>query len=366
MKRSYLIAAGLAALVAGWIASGQINGAASDDIEALETAALSPGAETETEAAEVPQVRVRTLTSRSHAGELVLFGRTEADRMVDLKAETSARVLTLAVEKGDTVAEGQVLVTLAMDDRKARLAEARARVEQARIAYDAALKLSKKAFRSKVKLAEERAALQTARAALKAIQLDIERTTIRAPFAGVVDDLPLEIGDYVAVGTAVARIVDLDPIVVTVEIAERNVAQVTTGTVAKGTLVSGLPVEGTVRYVSKIGSDATRTFRAEIAVPNSDGAIAEGLTTEVRLPTGAQNAHLVSPSILTLNDAGMVGVKAVDAEDRVVFHEVKLVADTPDGVWLSGLPETVRLIIVGQEFVRAGQTVAPVPEDATS
>lgn len=355
MKKSYLLAAGMAVAVASWIGSGFIGDAAvPEDVEAPEAMEAEP--------AVVPQVRVQTSRAEDHAGELILFGRTEADRTVELRAETLGTVAEILVEKGDAVEEGAPIARLAMDDRKARLREAEARVSQARIAYDAALKLSKKEFRSKVKLAEEKATLESARAQLAAIRLDIERIEIQAPFAGVVDDLPVEVGDYLAVGATVARLLDLDPLVVAVEVAEKDVAGVTLGDAVRVRPVSHGAMEGAVRYVSKRGSQATRTFRVEVAVPNADAALAEGLTTEVRLPTGTARAHRISPSILTLDDRGVVGVKAVDDEGRVVFHEVAMVADTPDGVWLSGLPDSLRLITVGQEFVKAGQAVQPREE----
>ena len=61
--------------------------------------------------------------------------------------------------------------------------------------------------------------------------------------------------------------------------------------------------------------------------------------------------------MLTLDDRGVIGVKAVDDEARVVFHRVRILADTPEGIWLGGLPEKLILISVGQEFVKVGQKV---------
>ena len=75
------------------------------------------------------------------------------------------------------------------------------------------------------------------------------------------------------------------------------------------------------------------------------------------MPAGEELAHLISPAVLTLDDAGAVGVKVVDSEDRVRFHAVNIIADTSEGVWLAGLPAKIRLITVGQEYVRDGQLV---------
>jgi len=353
MKRSYLVAALMAVAATGWILSGQVGGKAqAPDAKPVAAPGERP----------VPQVRVRALRAEDRPNELRLFGRTEAERAVALRNETHGRVAALVAEKGKPVAKGDVILRLAIDDRKARLAEAKAVVAQYKIAYDAAEQLSEKKFRSRVKVAEAKAELEAAKAKLANIRLDIERVTIRAPFAGVVDDLPVEVGDYAAIGTVVARLIDLDPILVVGEVGERDVARIPVGGPAAVRLTTGEEVVGTVRYVSKTGHQATRTFRVEVAVANPGGAIAEGLTTELRLPLGRVLAHRVSPAVLTLSDEGVVGVKVVDAGNRVRFHPVSLIADTPEGIWLAGLPADVTLITVGQEFVRAGQRVVPVPE----
>lgn len=357
MKRSYIIATLVAAVVAGWIFSGQIGETRSTDGIGPETAVAEEV---------LPRVRVRTQVAEEHQNEIILFGRTEAERTVDVMAETKGRVAAVLVDKGDRVRKGEVLVRIALDDRKARLAEAEALVEQRDIAYQAAQKLSQKQFRSVVTLAQNRADLEAARADLEEIRLDIARSTIRAPFDGVVDDLPAEVGFLVAVGSPVARVVDLDPVLVVGEVAERNVGQIKNGTLAVVRLISGDEVGGTVRYVSRVASKLTRTFRVEVEVDNSDGTIAVGLTTELRLPLGNVRAHYVSPAVLTLSGEGTVGIKAVGDGNVVEFHAAQLVADTPDGMWLGGLPERLTLITVGQEFVREGERVVPVPEGAIS
>jgi multidrug efflux system membrane fusion protein len=305
---------------------------------------------------------VRAIRAVAHTNQLTLFGRTEALRKVKLMAETSGRVILRAVKKGGRVEKGDEIVRLAMDDRLARLAEAEAALEQRRIAHDADLKLSQKQFRSKVKLAASRAALVAATAALKRIRLDIERTVIRAPFKGLIDELPLEIGDYAAIKTAVASIVDLDTILIVGEVSERNIAKIRVGAPARVSLSSGVRTDGVVRYVSKVGSQATRTFRIEVEIQNPGNAIAEGLTSELRLNTGTVKAHHLSPAALTLSDAGVVGVKTVNAANEVEFFPIRIIADTPAGIWLTGLPDSATLITVGQEFVLPGQVVEPVHE----
>ena len=358
MKRSYLVAFGLAVAVAAWILSGQVGGNRPPaELDAKAAAQTGQAGQ-----AGVPQVRVRAIAAEERLNELTLFGRTEAVRKVELKAEIAGRVVARSVKKGQRVDKGAVVVRLAMDDRQARLQKAEAVLERHTIAYDAAQQLSKKQFRSKVKLAETRADLAAARAELAAIKLDIARTGIHAPFAGVVDGLPVEVGGYVAVGDPTAIIVDLNPMLVIGEVAEGDIAKVAVGATARVRLANGEDTGGKVRFVSKVGAEQTRTFRIEVALDNPGGVLTEGLTTEIRLPLETVRAHRVSPAVLTLSDAGVIGVKIVDEEDTVRFRPVGIVADTPEGIWLTGLPDRATVITVGQEFVLPGQKVVPVPE----
>jgi membrane fusion protein, multidrug efflux system len=354
MNRSHFIAGFIAVAAIGWIFSAQFDGD-----ESLGKSVPPPQTNKTTT---LPQVRVRVIRAVERKSELTLFGRTEAIRMVDLKAEISSRVVSRAVTKGSWVKKGSILVRLAMDDRQARLNEAKAILDQRSIAYGADLKLAKKLFRAKVTLAASKAALESAKAALRSRGLDIERTLIRAPFDGIVDGLPLEVGDYAAEKTVVARVVDLGTILIVGEISEGNVARIKVGSPARVRLSNGRRVDGIVRYVSKMGSEATRTFRMEVAVENPDLAIAEGLTAKISMDTETVTAHQLSPAALTLSDDGVVGVKTVNAGRKVEFFPVQIIADTPEGIWLTGLPETTTLITVGQEFVLPGQMVRPVHE----
>lgn len=365
MKRAPLIALGVAAVAAAWILSGQVEDASPPDQAAVPEAGDEASAEAAAPEGERPRVRVAPSQATEHATEVSLFGTAEADRAVDVRAETTGEVVELPGAKGDQVDEGTVLVRLSMDDRAALLEEAEAKVEHREMAYSAAKQLQEKKFRSEVTLAEERAAMETARAALARIRLDIERTRIKAPFPGVLDTRSVELGDWVRSGDVVARVVDLDPIVVSGSVTERDVGKVAVGQPARARFPDGSERDGTVRYVSRTADEETRTFRVEVAVPNPDLTVSGGVTTELTLLTESVMAHRITPAILTLDELGRIGVKTVDDDDRVHFAPVRIVADTPDGVWITGIPDNARVITVGQEFVREGQIVEAVPDRPT-
>lgn len=352
MTRSYMIAAGVALVSIAWVASGQLKGDEPSNVETVTTTQITEPVEEN-----MPQVRATRSLAREHDNSVVLFGRTEGVRSVKVKVQTSGRIVAINVEKGSRVNKGDVIAHIEMADRQARLKESKALVERYSIAYEAAKKLSQKQFRSKVQLAEAVSNLETARSGLRSIQLDIERTAIRAPFDGVLDDLLVDVGDFVAVGDVTASVVDLDPILFVGEVTERVASRLSLQDKAIVTPVDGEPQEGVVSYISKVGSTATRTFRVEISLANPDANIPEGLTAELHLKLGSIKGHFVTPAVLTLNDAGVLGIKTVDKEGLVQFNKVTIIDDTPQGIWLTGLPDQADVIVVGQEFVRSGQKV---------
>ena len=354
MKRSYLIAGAIAAAVGAWLATGLFIGDEGDS--GTPSAAAVDAA--------VPSVQVADLVAAVHERRLALFGRTEAHRKVQVRAETKGQVVEKVAEKGQAVKAGAVLIRLANEDRTARLREAEASVEQWQAKAQASSSLARSGFAATVQSAEDLAALEAARARLEAIKIEIARTEIRAPFDGVVDDINVEEGDYVDAYDQVALVVDLDPIKIIAQVTEQAAGGVRAGSEAAVRLITGTAARGIVTYVARIRDPATRTFQVEVSVANADLTIAESLTAEVVLTTGQALAHLVSPAILTLDDRGAVGVKLVNDEGRVAFVPVAIIDDTPEGMWIAGLPERSRVITVGQEFVREGQQVRAISRSA--
>lgn len=360
MRVSYIIAAGIAVAAGAWIYSGQIE--AGKTLPGEKNASAPPPAAEPGE--HLFKVRVRTQKAEDRVNRVVVLGRTEESRRVTLSAETAGQIVALAAEKGQFVHRGDVIARIAMKDRQAWLNMAETRVKQREMEYQAALELSQRNFRSKTGLAATAAELAAAKAEVEMRKLDIEHTVIRAPFDGVLDARAVEIGDFVKVEAPVATIVDLTPIIVVGHVTENDVGRLKVGSPASARLVTGHEITGKIRYISSVADPASRTFRVEIEAPNQDRSLVAGLTAELHLPQNTVRAHHVSPAILTLNDAGQVGIKAIDADSRVIFYPVQLIADGDDGMWLGGLPETVTMITVGQEFVSAGQKVQAVPEEA--
>ena len=292
-----------------------------------------------------------------------LSARTEPNRRVEIRAETEGRVIQLGADRGNPVDGGAQVARLDMRDRTARLEEANAMIEQARLQYEAALELQGEQFISDTQIAESRARLAAAEATRERIVLDIGRTEIKAPFEGLLQERYIELGDFVQSGDRIAEVVDSDPIIVVADINEREVANLVVGETGRAE-IADKSYAGTIRYLSPVASSNTRTFRVELAVPNPDGEIRAGMTAALAVEGGEIRAHTLSPALLTLADDGEIGVKTVDEFDRVRFYPVNLEGSADEGVSVTGLPDAVSIISVGQGFVIDGQSVVPVQNEA--
>jgi len=352
--KSILYAVIITALLAGWIYSGTLSAdATSDDNDANADASQS----LDQKDALAMHVRVRASRAQKHHRTIKLRGRTEAWRTVDVKSETSGRVIARPVERGDQVEKGALLCELATDDRYARLAETEAILRQFELEYQAASKLAKKGHRSETQVAATEAARDGAKASLERMQVELARTRITAPFAGVVDATHADIGSYLQAGAPCVQLVDLDPMRIVGFLAERDAGLITEGTDASISLLSGTERSGQVNYVAVMANPATRTFRMEVEVDNKDGSLKDGITAEIQLTAGVQMAHFLPPSLLTLNADGQLGIRTVDDKNQVVFMAIEIADDNRQGIWVTGLPDEVRVIVVGQDYVTHGQMV---------
>lgn len=357
-----------------------------------ETEETQGAVEESTEATDTTeQSKISVVVQRSQATDIesavLLRGRTEAARQVQVMAETSGRVVSEPLPRGTSVSVGQTLCTLDPGTRPAALAEAQARLPEARarqaeaearlteaqINDRAARSLSEGGFASETRVAgsaaavesalaavqSARAGVQAAEAGVEAAETEIGRLDIKAPFAGLLETDTAELGTLLQPGVPCAEVIQLDPIRLVGFVPETEVNRIEMGARAGARLASGRDIIGQVTFLSRSADEATRTFRVEIEVPNADLAIRDGQTVEIIVASEGEAAHLIPASALTLNDDGVLGVRIV--ENGVVrFIAVTLLRDTVEGVWLAGLPETADVIVIGQEYVIDG-----VPVDVT-
>jgi multidrug efflux pump subunit AcrA (membrane-fusion protein) len=186
--------------------------------------------------------------------------------------------------------------------------------------------------------------------------VELNRTEVKAPFSGFIEKI-VKPGNLLNRGETCAVIIELDPITFIAEVPEAEIQQVIKGQKVLIELITGESISSNLSFVSKSATPSTRSFRVEAQIKNSSGLIRDGITGTMHIITNEILAHKISPSILLLSDDGIIGIRAVDDDNAVQFIPVKIIEDTQDGVWVTGIPNLTKIIVLGQGFVENGQNV---------
>ena len=359
MKASRIAAVGLVAAAALWIGSGYLIPHESHDSRA----AVQPG-----QAAPDALFRVAVTATQvvPHSRKLILSGRTEADQKVMVTARTSGIITELKVRRGARVNKGDVIAVLSDEAREAQVAQAEALVTQRRTELEAKRKLIESGTLPRLNLVDLESNLKAAEAALAAALAERNRGVVRAPWSGIITDVPVEVGKaaFSMAGQEIAQLMSLDPMLAVVEVSERQLAGVKVGDKADIRLVTGQTVVGRIRHVAKSASPTTRTYRVEVEIANPDGAIPDGITAEVAIKLNPAPATRIPRSALTFSAGGELGVRTVGDSGVVAFVPVKPLEDEQGFMWVSGIADGALVIVQGQDFVREGQRVSPVQANA--
>ena len=309
---------------------------------------------------DVPEAVVEILTAEPHMLRLRAKGRTEPDKSVTVKAGTTGTVVATPAKEGSFVKAGTLLCGLDVEARSARVQEAEAQRDSARVSYEAAASLAEKGLGPANQATAAKAQLDAAEASVNAAKVELSKTQIRAPFDGVFETRLAEAGDFLTPGQGCGVLVDMDPVIVSVEVSETHASQLAMGMAADAHLADGNNFPATLRYVARTASGPTRTFLVEAALETGDKTVPAGVTAELIVPVGEVPATRISAGLLTLSDAGQLGVRYVEDDNTVRFAPVNVVDETPAGTWVSGLPARARIISLGQDYLAEGVTVTPV------
>ena len=186
--------------------------------------------------------------------------------------------------------------------------------------------------------------------------VELNRTEVKSPFSGYIENI-VKPGNFLERGQVCATIIQLNPIIFIAEVPEFKINKVRVGQSVLIELITGEEIEGQLSFVSKSASNLTKTFKIESEIENIDGKIRDGITAEMTVKTDEILAHKISPSILLLNDKGILGIKTVNDQNIVKFNKLDILEDSEDGLWVSGISNLSRIIIQGQGFVEDGQEV---------
>lgn len=349
---SFWIAAFLVIAIVGWMGSGFVLPSKDEEEPVVVRADVQPVA------VAVTMSVAKTVTQFYQAED-----QAQPDRDTNVRAEISGDIAEVLVSKGQDIEAGAVIARFDATNNDAEANRAAQQFAQSQREFDNAEQLLARGVSTADRVSQARAALAAAQAQVTEVEQDAKALTITAPFAGRIETLNIDEGEFISAGSEVGRIVDITPLTVAIQVPQQSLTRLAVGQTATVRFITGEERTGTLTFVGTSADAETRTFLAEVEVANDDRAIPAGISAEVVIPTGDATAHFLSPSIVSLNTEGTLGVKTVNADNVVAFHPIQMVKAQIDGIWVTGLPETVDVITVGQGYVNKGEIVAPSPAE---
>jgi membrane fusion protein (multidrug efflux system) len=335
--------------------------------------ALAPGRQTETAPGEPPPVNVTVMPVQAIAAlpdSFTLPAVVEPNAVVTVAAEVPGRIEWIGPTEGAMVQVGDPLVRLNRDLLKAEFERAEAQAKYDRTEYNRKKGLVEGGAAPDRELDEAAMKLAISNATLEEIRARLDRTRIVAPLTGVLNDLPVEEGEYVQPGMPVATIIDGDPVKVVVKVPERDVPFFRVGDTAEVEVTNPTAdcdtvVDGTITFISELADERTRSTRMEITLPNADRCLRSGQVVRVRLQRRVIEDAILIPllAVIPMEEGNAVYVVESSEAQR---REVQLGIIRGDRVQIrSGLAPGDQLIVAGHRFVAPGQKVnisATVPE----
>jgi multidrug efflux system membrane fusion protein len=350
-KPSRIIAVALVVAAVLWIFSGSFQ------------AHEEPAVESAAESATVPvqKVGVENAAPEKRERSILLSCLTEADHRAMAVARGDGVIVDLMVDRGSKVRAGEPIAIMSDEGREAAVKQAEALLVQRKAELDAQRKLVERGNAPRNNLPAIEANYAAAEAALSAAQAELEKNTIKAPIDGIVDLVPVQVGQAVQVGAEIAEVIDPDPMLAVGAVSEFKRASIRIGQDATVRFVESAPIHGTVNFVSLSAEAATRTYKVEARMANPDAAVADGVTCEMTIALEPIEAVEIPRSALVFSDAGRLGVRIADKDSKAQFLPIEIVEDGRSSVWVTGFETAERVIVVGQDFVKDGDPVEAVP-----
>lgn len=354
MTPSRLFAVAIVIAATLWVFSGQIFGGSHDGDTANAQEASAPAA------VSFQKVGVTSVTPEPHRRTVLLSCVTQADRRASAVARGAGVIMDLTVGRGDRVRADDVIALISDEGRTAALAQAQAGLDQVLIDYEAKKRLIDRGDAPRNTLAALDAQVAGARAQLAQAEAELDRTKVKAPIDGVIDTVPFQVGQAVNIGSEIAVIIDPDPMLAVGQVSEARRGMLQVGQEADVRFIDGSRTAGTIDFVGLSADKATRTYPVEARMDNADAGIGDGVTCEMSIRLSPVDAVAVPRSALIFSDAGELGVRVVE-DDKAVFNPISIVEDGRELVWVSGIDQPTSVIVVGQDFVRDGDTVISAP-----
>jgi len=295
-------------------------------------------------------------------------GSLEAVRGVDITAETTGKIMEIAVDDGAEVEAGQLVARLDAEGLRAELRGARAEASLAEIQRDRQRQLRDKNAVSQSDLDRAESQLEQARARVDDVRAQLDQKTIEAPFAGRLGIVQVDIGQYVRAGDPFVTLQTLDPISVDFSVPQQELARITVNQplVVRADAFRDQTFRGRIVAISPKVNQQTRNVAVRGRLGNPAGLLRPGMFVDVAVELPQQDSVITLPqTAITYNPYGdsvfLVHETDTEAGETVLTVERKFVktgATRGDQVQiLDGVAEGDRVVTSGQLKLRNGSRV---------
>ena len=331
--------------------------------------ATAAGCGSEKEPAAQPQMPVSAVVAKAVQtpikDKVQLVGSLVARDAISIVSELDSRMMAIPVKEGQRVAKGDKLFQLDHIITAARLAEAESAFKLAKLSHERNRELVKNKTISQQKFDESEADLMAKQARLDLAANEQSKSSITAPFAGIVGERTVSVGQFVTRGQILLNLVSTDPLDITGDIPERYSAGIKPGLTVEFTTTAtmGKTFKATVVYVSPSIDTASRTVRIKAEVPNGDGQLRPGMFGHMSLILEERaNALLIPESCIQMRGPAMLVVK-VNSKGLTEFTPITTGIRAEGMVEItSGLTSGDRVVVEGWQKMGPGMPVNAAPE----
>src|SRR5438309_6337703 len=306
-------------------------------------------------------VEVAVARSDTVRDEIAATGQIEAVQSIDLRPEVDGRIVEFLVREGQEVEQGTSLFKVDDAQLKAQVAQLEAQRDLALQALARAKELAQQNASSAADLEKAEAEARSAQAQYDLQRIRLDRTTVRAPFAGVVGQRYVSVGDYVTTSTKLVSLHTVNPQRAAFQVPERFARDLKPGQQVsfRVAAIPGRDFTGEVDFVDPVVQLPGRTILVKARVPNPARLLQHGLFIEAHLVTDVRRKEIVIPDEAVVPAEGANAVWVV-AEGKVSRRPVELGVRTPGFVEVTkGVNAGEQVVVGGLELLAPGAPVMP-------
>lgn len=288
-------------------------------------------------------------------------GQIEPTQSIELRPELDGRITRIYVREGAMVRQGASLFQIDPSELRAQVARAEAERDLAQQNLARTRELLAQRASSQAELERAEATSRSAAATLEILQVQLRRSTVRAPFTGIAGERTVSLGDYVTTGSRLISLQTVDPQRASFTVPERYAAALQLGqqVAFRVAALPGREFTGTVDFVDPVVRMPGRTITIKAVVPNRTRELQSGMFIEARLATEVRPEAVIIPEDAILPLQGANYVWAI-VDGKATRRQVDLGVRTPGFVEArTGVQTGEQVVVGGLERLQEGAPVAP-------